>query len=112
MSENNNTAPTDILFADEPSDTAETITDAGVGQAGPRTRWAGIIWGTVFLALALAGLWFASDDTRLDDAAGWARDLGVGEAIGIGLLALGALIVIVGLVGLLRRAQLALARRR
>ncbi len=72
---------------------------------GPRIRWAGIVWGLVFAGLALAGMWLSSDAGRLEEVAAWAQDLGVGAAVGYGLLAVGGVVLAIGLVGLLRRAQ-------
>ncbi len=77
----------------------------------PRIRWAGIVWGVVFAALALAGMSLTSQPGSLDDFAGRLLTTSVGAVIGYGLLAVGALVLIIGLVGLLRHAQVALARR-
>lgn len=78
----------------------------------PRTRWAAIVWGLVLAALAAAAAWFVSDARRLDDLALWVQNLEVGAVVAYVLLALGALILVIGLVGLLRRAQLAALARR
>lgn len=77
----------------------------------PRTRWAGIVWGLVLAALAWAGVWLASGTDRASDLAAWARDLTPAAAIGYGILAIGGLLLVTGVVGLLRRAQRALAAR-
>lgn len=91
--------------------TDETFSLAATSPTRPRTRWAGIVWGAVFVALALAGIALTSHGGAFDDMAGWLLDIQLGAAIGYGLLAVGALVLIVGLVGLLRHAQVALARR-
>jgi hypothetical protein len=80
--------------------------------SGPRTRWAGIVWGLVLAAVAAGGIWLASGEGRLDDLVRWTRDLSPATAIGFGVLAIGVLLLVAGLVGLLRRAQRAVARRR
>jgi len=77
----------------------------------PRTRWAGIVWGLVFVALATIGIWASSDPARLDGFAPWLGTLDPGAAIGYGLLTVGGLLLVGGLVGLLRRAQIAASRR-
>lgn len=77
----------------------------------PRTRWAAIVWGLVLGVLALAGVWLTADPERLDAALTWAGELDAGAAVAYGLLAIGALLLIGGLAGLLRRAQVAASRR-
>jgi hypothetical protein len=77
----------------------------------PRTRWAAIVWGVVFAALALAGMSLTSNPAALTGFPKWVMEVEVGTLIGYGLLAVGALVLIVGLVGLLRLAQVSLARR-
>lgn len=77
----------------------------------PRTRWAGIVWGAAFAALAVAGVWLASGPGRLGDLSAWVGDLSPAAAVGYGVLGIGALLLLTGLVGLLRRAQRALANR-
>ncbi|MFT3798246.1 hypothetical protein [Microbacterium sp.] len=78
----------------------------------PRVRWAGIVWGLVFLVLAVVGIRFSTEPGLFDDLAAWLQHVEVGAAVGYGLLAIGALALVTGLVGLLRRAQRALAARR
>lgn len=92
-----------------PVDTAGTVAEPALPRA--RTRWAGIVWGLVLAAVAGAGIWLASAPGRVDDLSGWVARLSLGTAIGFGMLALGALLLIAGIVGLLRRAQRAVAAR-
>ncbi|MCT9818932.1 hypothetical protein N3K63_01385 [Microbacterium sp. W1N] len=105
-------APSDASAA-EPGDAAEAV-DAGeaVVPLRARTRWAGIVWGLVFVGLAAAGVWLSSAEGRADELAAWIQRLDTATAIGYGLLAVGALVLVTGLVGLLRRAQRAVAARR
>ncbi|WEK13645.1 MAG: hypothetical protein P0Y48_00090 [Candidatus Microbacterium phytovorans] len=77
----------------------------------PRTRWAGIVWGLAFGAIAAGGIWLSSGLERLDGLSAWLLDLGTGAAIGYGLLTVGGLLLVGGIAGLLRRAQLAASRR-
>lgn len=77
-----------------------------------RTRWAGIVWGVVLATLAIGGVWLASGEARIDDLVVWVSGLSPTTAIGLGVLAVGALILVTGLVGLLRRAQRAVAGRK
>ncbi len=93
---------------------SEPPADSGVPseRLRARTRWAGIVWGLVFVVLAGAGLWLTSAEVRADELAAWIAGLDTATAIGCGLLAVGALVLVTGLVGLLRRAQRAVAARR
>lgn len=78
---------------------------------GPRTRWAAVVWGLTFAALAAAGYAATSttESTRIlvDTVAG--ADLG--PTVGVGLLILGGLVAVAGIAGLLRGAQRRLALR-
>jgi len=76
----------------------------------PRTRWAAIVWGLVFATIAVGGVWLTAAPPRLDAALAWIGDLDAGGAVAYGLLAVGALLLVGGLVGLLRRAQVAASR--
>lgn len=94
----------------EPTFEPEAPTSAAP-SLGPRTRWAGIVWGLLFAAVAVAGLSLTSSEAAVDTLVAWATDLSAATAIGWAVLAVGALLLVTGLVGLLRRAQRALARR-
>ncbi len=97
---------------DRAGDAASTpATAAAPAALLPRTRWAGIVWGLVFAAVATAGLWLASGEGRVDDVVGWIRSLTVASAIGYSALVVGGILLVTGLVGLLRRAQRAVAAR-
>lgn len=102
---------TDITVADEtlPVETAEAETEVDA-LPRPRTRWAGIVWGLVFAALAITGLTLATSPDP-EALATWVQNVEVSALIGYGLLAFGALLLVIGLVGLLRRAQRAASRR-
>ncbi|MFJ6679741.1 hypothetical protein ACIQLK_11575 [Microbacterium sp. NPDC091382] len=79
---------------------------------GPRTRWAAIVWGLTFAAIAAAGYSVTSSAramTVLTDAVAEAR---IGPAVAIGLLVIGGLVAVAGVAGLLRAGQRSSARRR
>lgn len=95
-----------------PADSGAASFSPRDATASPRTRWAGIVWGLVLAAIAGAGIWLASGDGRLDDLAAWVRDLSAAAAVGYGVLAVGLLLLVAGVVGLLRRAQRAVSARR
>lgn len=75
-----------------------------------RTRWAAIVWGLVLAGLAWAGIWLTSVPDRVDELVTWLRGIDTATAVAYGLLALGALVLVTGVVGLLRRAQRAITR--
>lgn len=89
--------PTDLIAA-ENATSQEPVLRA-------RIRWAGIVWGAVLGALAFAGLWILGSARRRDDVAEWLGQLTVPGLVGACILVVGALLLIAGLVGLLRRAQ-------
>ncbi|WP_233279130.1 hypothetical protein [Microterricola pindariensis] len=78
--------------------------------AGPRIRWAAIVWGLLFAAIAAGTLLTLLSPERRDAFAAWAVSLSPTTVTLYGLLAVGALVLVLGLVGLLRRAQRRLAR--
>lgn len=71
----------------------------------PRTRWAAIIWGLVFAAVAGWALWVLSSTERREELMVWATSLGPTAIVAYVLLALGALVLIIGLTALLHRFQ-------
>jgi len=71
----------------------------------PRTRWAAIVWGLCFAAIAWFGIWMLSGTDRHDSVTDWFASLNPGTITAFILLTLGALVLITGLVGLIRRAQ-------
>lgn len=85
--------------------TEDAPMDAASALPAPRTRWAAIIWGLVFAGIAAWALWAFSDPERRTEVAGWIGDLTVASAIAYGVLALGSLVLILGLSGILRRVQ-------
>ncbi len=71
----------------------------------PRIRWAGIVWGLVLATVAATGVALTWGPTRLDDLAAFVPQLTVTTVVAGVLMTLGALALITGLVGLLRRGQ-------
>lgn len=79
-------------------------------QPRPRTRWAGVVWGLVFAALAAGGLRLAAGPHAIEEISAWVQQVEPATLIAYGLLAVGGLVLVTGLVGLARRAQKRLAR--
>lgn len=97
-----------LVTAPEPASETDAATAPTLRA---RTRWAGIVWGLVFAAIAWAGIWLASDADRVDELGAWLQSIDTATAVAYGLLGVGALVLVIGLVGLLRRAQRAVAAR-
>lgn len=116
-----NTEPTLPLSAEtlpladlpEPAAEAPPIADAASPASAPlpRTRWAAIVWGLCFAALSWFGIWMLSSSGRRDDVTDWFASLTPGTMVAFQLLAVGVLVLITGLVGLIRRAQRRLTDR-
>ncbi|WP_187614898.1 MULTISPECIES: hypothetical protein [Microbacterium] len=76
----------------------ETIT-------APRVRWASIIWGTTFAAIAAGALWFLTDADRRAALADGVGTMTPATLLTIVLLTAGALLLVGGVAGLVRRTQ-------
>ncbi|WP_350347890.1 hypothetical protein ABIQ69_14785 [Agromyces sp. G08B096] len=83
---------------------AEAPAAPPVPPAGPRIRWAGIIWGLVFAAIAGGLLAVLGDPDRRAAATDWWSQLTPGGFALVFVVALGALLLIGGLAALARRA--------
>lgn len=108
---------TEISFTNadpSPLDTAVLAADPTERTSlhGPRTRWGAIVWGLVFAALAAAGIALVSVPGRFADLMTWIGALEAGTAVGYGLLVIGGLVLVIGVIGLLRRAQVTISTRR
>ncbi|WP_298039242.1 hypothetical protein [uncultured Microbacterium sp.] len=81
----------------------------GQDVEGPRIRWAAIIWGAVFAALAAWGLWHTAGAGRfgaLQENIVSFLMLADAATITIGvILTIGAVVLIIGLVGIARQLQ-------
>ena len=107
-------APTAWEAPTAPAQTAapERPAAATVDLTGPRIRWAGIVWGLVLAAIAAVALWILLDPARQAELTSWIVALNPATAIAIAVLLLGLFALITGIVGIARRAQRGLERRR
>lgn len=103
---------TEPLFREaSETDDAETrvLAEAAPAAEGPRIRWAAIIWGLVFAAVAGWGLWTSISASRFTALSGQIEDaIMTGDPGGIAVIAVlvvGALVLLTGLVGLARTLQ-------
>ncbi|WP_083199383.1 hypothetical protein [Microbacterium oleivorans] len=79
---------------------------------GPRTRWAAIVWGLTFAAIAAGGYAVTSSTRATAALIDAVADAEIGSAVAIGLLMVGGLVAVAGLAGLLRAAQRFFSQRR
>lgn len=75
----------------------------------PRTRWAAIIWGLLFAAIAAVALGQLADATRRETIADALMTMTPTTITAIVLLTAGVLLLVGGAAGLIRRAQRKLA---
>ncbi|MFT4233397.1 MAG: hypothetical protein QM607_00075 [Microbacterium sp.] len=75
----------------------------------PRVRWAAIVWGVVFAAVAVAGLWFVLDPERYaaftEAVLAWALAADAVTIAVVVILVIGAAVLLAGLAAGLRRLQ-------
>ncbi|GAA3940181.1 hypothetical protein [Microbacterium soli] len=100
----------DAVLADctgrvEQNEPIEPEGPAPVSAAQPRTRWAAIVWGVCFAVLAGYAIWMLGSGDRRDDVSDWFASLTPGTVTALALLTVGALVLVSGAVGLIRRAQ-------
>lgn len=103
------TSTTESSAADEAPAAAVTGPPADAAPTAsaplPRTRWAAIVWGACFAAIAWFGIWMLSSRARQGDVADWLAALTPGTITAFLLLFIGVLVLITGAVGLIRRGQ-------
>lgn len=87
-----------------PDGTVAGSTPAGSTPAGPVIRWAAVIWGLVIAGIAGITLAIVTDASRRDDVTAWLGTLTAGTFALYVLLVIGALLLVAGLAGILRRA--------
>lgn len=102
----------------------QTTTEAGTAAATdasaphteavtpPRTRWAAIVWGVLFAAVAATSLWLIADDDRRSGVADWALTLTPVTIITLMILTIGVLVLVTGASALLRTVQRRRVERR
>jgi hypothetical protein len=80
---------------------------APVASALPRptVRWGAIVWSLLFAALAGTSLWLMLDPERREATGEWLATLSPLAAALYGLVALGVILALFGIVGLIRRGE-------
>ena len=95
----------DAADAGAPGAGASGAGDPAVREEGPRTRWAGIIWGLAFAALGVIALKAVLTPAWSDAVYDWTVNLTPLSIVAGVLLVLGAVLLLTGLVGLAHRLQ-------
>lgn len=70
----------------------------------PRIRWAGIVWGLVFVGTGWFALWTLLAEDRRAAFSNWILTMGDGGWAIVGAFAIGGLLVVLGLIAGLRAA--------
>ena len=93
------------VLAGSPAEERYEPATTASAPARPTVRWGALVWGLLFGATAGVALWLMLDRTARLAASHWFSSLD-GFTAGLYLLAaVGALIAIFGIVGLLRRGE-------
>ncbi|MDN3445709.1 hypothetical protein [Microbacterium sp. APC 3901] len=71
----------------------------------PRTRWAAIVWGVLFAAVAATSMWLIAADDRRSAIADWALTLTPVTISTLMILTIGVLVLATGASALLRTVQ-------
>lgn len=87
------------------TDMTDTPDAASTPLPAPRIRWAAVVWGLVLAGIAATALWIVSASERREAFVEWMLSLSVSAAVAYAVLAVGALVLVGGLVGMTRRAQ-------
>jgi len=107
--------PLDMETATEP--TTEDTLFASLGVTGPTVRpnpsspdrptirWGALVWALLFGTVAALALWVLVDPVRREAAVWWAIGLQPMMTVLYGLVAIGVVVVLFGIVGLIRRGE-------
>jgi len=103
------TPPTPAPPATTPSSNG-TVSSNGTSAAAsahprPTVRWGALVWSLLFGALAGTALWLMLDPDRLDATGEWLATLSPLAAALYALVALGVILALFGIVGLIRRGE-------
>src|SRR5215207_4301310 len=80
-------------------------TAAASAHPRPTVRWGALVWSLLFGALAGTALWLMLDPDRIDATGAWLATLSPLTAALYALVALGVVLALFGIVGLIRRGE-------
>jgi hypothetical protein len=99
------TEPSDDTLPTNAPMTAEPAQADVVRDPHPRIRFGTIAWGLIVCAIAATTLAVIGDPERRDAFGSWLLQLDGRAAVNIAVLAFGALLLLLGLLAVIRRAQ-------
>jgi type II secretory pathway component PulF len=89
----------------EPSATTPVAASQSAAPPRPPVRWGGVVWGLLLVVFPTAVLFVLSAPERLAAVEVWLAALTPGTAWALWLAAIGLLIVVFSLLGVIRSAQ-------
>lgn len=87
----------------EPADVAPTPAPAPI--EGPTIRWGALVWALLFLAIAGTTMWLLVSPERRDAVGDWLGSVHPLVLVLSGVIAVGVVIALFGIVGLIRRGE-------
>lgn len=95
---------------DEAHDERATASVGSTGVAAsayprPTVRWGALVWSLLFGALAVTALWLMLEPDRREAAGDWLTTLSPLAAALYAVVALGVIVALFGIVGLIRRGE-------
>lgn len=91
----------------EPEETAvtEVLAPAPAPVEGPTIRWGALVWALLFLAIAGTTIWLLVSPERRDAVGDWLASVHPLVLVLSGVIAVGVVIALFGIVGLIRRGE-------
>jgi len=96
--------PPEARDAPAPEPAAETDAPSAPLE-GPTIRWGALVWALLFGAIAAVTLWLLVSPERRDAVAGWIGSVHPLVVVMYAVIALGTVIALFGIVGLIRRGE-------
>lgn len=88
-----------------PASPASVDTSVASSAARPTVRWGAIVWALLYGAAAAATLWILIDPSRRDAVGEWLTTLSPLAAALYAVVAVGVIVALFGVVGLIRRGE-------
>ncbi|WP_022891447.1 hypothetical protein [Agromyces subbeticus] len=88
-----------------PASPASVDTSVASAAARPTVRWGAIVWALLYGSAAATTLWILIDPSRRDSVGGWLTTLSPLTATLYAVVALGVIVALFGIVGLIRRGE-------
>jgi hypothetical protein len=98
-------APSNATFSSNGTTFSNGAAPVASALPRPTVRWGAIVWSLLFAALAGTSLWLMLDPDRREATGEWLATLSPLAAALYGLVALGVILALFGIVGLIRRGE-------